>query len=86
MKWLGRRESDNIDDRRKFSGGKLAFGGGVVGIIFLIIQTYISGDPTQLINAVTQNNSSNTTEQPTTAADDEMAKYVGVVLADNEDV
>jgi predicted metalloprotease len=86
MKWLGRRESDNVEDRRKFSGGKLAFGGGVIGIIFLIIQTYISGDPTQLINAVTQNNSSNTTEQPTTAADDEMAKYVGVVLADNEDV
>lgn len=81
-----RRESDNIEDRRKMSGGKVALGGGIIGIIFLVIQTYMSGDPTQLINAVTQNNSANNTEQPTTAADDEMAKYVSVVLADNEDV
>ena len=86
MKWLGRRESDNIEDRRKMSGGKVALGGGIIGIIFLVIQTYMSGDPTQLINAVTQNNSPNNSEQPTTAADDEMAKYVSVVLADNEDV
>ncbi|MFZ4796781.1 MAG: neutral zinc metallopeptidase [Bacteroidia bacterium] len=86
MKWLGRRESNNVEDRRSMSGGKVALGGGIIGIIFLIIQTYMSGDPTQLINAVTQNNSSNNNEQPTTAADDEMAKYVSVVLADNEDV
>jgi len=86
MKWLGRRESNNVEDRRSMSGGKVALGGGIIGIIFLIIQTYMSGDPTQLINAVTQNNSTNNTEQPTTAADDEMAKYVSVVLADNEDV
>jgi predicted metalloprotease len=85
MKWLGRRESNNLEDRRSMSGGKVALGGGIIGIIFLIIQTYMSGDPTQLINAVTQNNSTNT-EQPTTASDDEMAKFVSVVLADNEDV
>lgn len=86
MKWLGRRESNNVEDRRSMSGGKVALGGGIIGIIFLIIQTYISGDPTQLIKAVTQNNSTNNTEHHTTASDDEMAKYVSVVLADNEDV
>jgi predicted metalloprotease len=57
MKWLGRRESNNLEERRSMSGGKVTLGGGIIGIIFLIIQTYMSGDHTQLINEVTQNNS-----------------------------
>ena len=34
MKWSGRRQSSNMEDRRGVSGGKLAAGGGIIGIIF----------------------------------------------------
>lgn len=34
MQWLGRRQSSNVDDRRGVSGGQVAVGGGVLGIIF----------------------------------------------------
>ncbi|MEJ7588988.1 MAG: neutral zinc metallopeptidase, partial [Ferruginibacter sp.] len=36
MLWQGRRESSNVDDRRGMSGGKIAAGGGIIGIIALV--------------------------------------------------
>jgi uncharacterized protein len=34
MKWQGRRQSDNVEDRRGMtSGGKLAAGGGGLAIV-----------------------------------------------------
>ena len=36
MKWQGRRQSDNVEDRRGMSsGGKVVAGGGILGIIIL---------------------------------------------------
>ena len=35
MKWIGNRQSDNVDDRRGMSGGgKIALGGGGLAIVF----------------------------------------------------
>jgi predicted metalloprotease len=37
MKWKGRRQSDNVEDRRGMSSGsKTLAGGGIVGLILLI--------------------------------------------------
>ncbi len=36
MQWQGRRESSNVDDRRGISGGGMAIGGGVIGVIFIL--------------------------------------------------
>ncbi|MFX9081353.1 neutral zinc metallopeptidase, partial [Acinetobacter baumannii] len=44
MKWTGRRESSNVDDRRGLSGGKIAAGGGVVGIVIYLLYTLLSGN------------------------------------------
>ena len=33
MQWLGRRQSTNVDDRRGITGGHIAAGGGILGII-----------------------------------------------------
>ena len=33
MLWKGRRGSSNVDDRRGISGGGMATGGGVIGVI-----------------------------------------------------
>ncbi len=40
MKWTGRRESSNVDDRRGISGGGLAVGGGIVGVIVILVKVF----------------------------------------------
>ena len=84
MKWIGRRESSNVDDRRSSSGGKF-FVGGTIGVIILVIKFFMDGDPTQLIQQIDQQNPQ-TTEVVNDSLDNTMAKFVAVVLADNEDV
>lgn len=86
MKWLGRRESDNVEDRRRMSGGTLAIGGGVIGIIVVVIKLFMGGDPATVLNDLKQNQTTQTNDAPIDPAEDEMAKFVSVALADNEDV
>jgi hypothetical protein len=86
MDWMGRRESSNVDDRRGLTGGGLAIGGGVIGVIFILAK-FLLGDGSindlqQLIPQ--QQQQELTTEQK--AADDKEASFVKVVLADTEDV
>ena len=41
MKWQGRRQSDNVEDRRGVSTtGKIAAGGGLIGIVILLLQMF----------------------------------------------
>ena len=85
MQWQGRRESSNVDDRRGMSGGGLALGGGVLGVIFILAKFLLGGgdvnDLSQLIQPQQQQMS---TEQ--LAAQEQQASFVKVVLADTEDV
>lgn len=87
MKWTGRRESSNVDDRRGISGKGIAAGGGVVGIIMYVLYSLLSGnsiDPSQIpVNPQTSETSLSPEEK---AADEERAKFVKVVLAETEDV
>jgi predicted metalloprotease len=87
MQWMGRRESSNVDDRRGISGGGLAAGGGVAGLIIYLLYAFFSGngvDPSQL--PVTTQGSQTEMPAEEKAADDKRAKFVKVVLADTEDV
>lgn len=88
MLWKGRRESSNVEDRRGLSGGKVAVGGGVLGVIFLIVNFLITGDDSGLQNIQfpqeTQQSQPLSPEQK--AREDERASFVKVVLADTEDV
>jgi len=90
MKWLGRRESDNVDDRRGMSGGgKAALGGGVIGIIILLINMFGGENLQQLTPVLEQLNNGQQTEQtrqPLTAEQEEIGRFVKTVLADTEDV
>jgi predicted metalloprotease len=87
MKWQNRRESGNVDDRRGFSGGKIALGGGAIGIVFFLVQMFLGGDSAQILSQIEQQvNTTSQTEQPLSAEDEEMGKMVRVMLADNEDV
>ncbi|MFT3796754.1 neutral zinc metallopeptidase [Flavobacterium sp.] len=86
MKWSGRRESGNVDDRRSISGGKIAIGGGAIGLIILVINMFMGGDSSQLLEQVQQQVQQGQTESvPLSAADEEMGRFVKVVLADTED-
>ncbi len=89
MKWTGRRESSNVDDRRGVSGGKIAAGGGIAGLVIYLIYTLLSGgnvDPSQIQQKLTPETNQTTLTPEQQAADEERAKFVKVVLAETEDV
>jgi hypothetical protein len=85
MRTEGRRTSDNVEDRRGMSTGKMAVGGGIGTIAIVLLILLLGGDPSQVVNTVQQE----TTESgPVTATpvEEAMAEYVKVVLAGTEDV
>lgn len=88
MQWSGRRESDNVDDRRGLTGGHVAVGGGVLGVIFILAKFLLGGgDVNQLQHDLQQQQPQQqemSAEQK--AADDKEASFVKVVFADTEDV
>jgi uncharacterized protein len=83
MKWIGRRGSSNVDDRRSSGGGRIAMGGGIGTIVVIAIVWLLGGDPSQLL---TQMDGTTGEQVTTTAAEDSMAQFVSVVLADTEEV
>ena len=94
MKWQGRRQSDNVDDRRgkSGSGGKMALGGGVIGIIAFLLITF-GGETGQTVGTIL--NQVNTQQQTTTPTVDErelsaeeieIGQFTKVVFADTEDI
>lgn len=88
MKWKGRRKSTNVDDQRgRSSGGKIAAGGGIIGIIFLAIQFFSGGDVGDILNQLqTEGAGVSTEERELTEAEKELGAFTETVLADTEDV
>ena len=89
MKWQGRRESGNMEDRRgKGSSGKLIAGGGIIGVIILLINLFGGSDLQNLTPVLEQFNTGaeQTTERELTPEEVEQGKMMKVLLADNEDV
>lgn len=90
MKLDGRRESTNVDDRRRLSGGKAA-GMGIGGLIVAALITWVMGgnpldtlqqaDLGQLTGQVPQ-----TEQREFTPEEQELAKFSKQVLASTEDV
>ncbi|MEP7231052.1 MAG: neutral zinc metallopeptidase [Ginsengibacter sp.] len=86
MQWSGRRESSNVDDRRGITGGHVAVGGGLIGVIFLLAKFLLGGgDVNDLQQALPQGQQQEMTAEQK-AEDDKEASFVKVVLADTEDV
>ncbi|HQF48118.1 MAG TPA: neutral zinc metallopeptidase [Flavobacterium alvei] len=90
MKWIGRRQSDNVDDRRGMSGGgKTLIGGGVLGIVILLLNAF-GGENGQMIGNILQQTQGQqgapTEERALTPEEVKEGEFVKTLLADNEDV
>jgi uncharacterized protein len=93
MKWIGRRQSENVEDRRGMSGGgKAVVGGGVIGIVILLLQLF-GGETGQTIGNILQQTNGQQSQQtdqtearPLSDSEQKEGEFVTTLLADNEDV
>ncbi len=83
MKWLGRRGSGNIDDRRGMGGGGMALGGG--GILVLILGLLFGDDATQLLSQLPIGEGTQT-EGKIGSPEDDAGKFADVVLGDTDEL
>jgi predicted metalloprotease len=86
MQWQGRRQSSNVEDRRGLSGGGLAVGGGVIGVIFILAKFLLGGGDLNDLQQLVPPQQQQEMTQEEKAAQDQEAAFVKVVLADTEDV
>ncbi|KAB8330909.1 flagellar biosynthesis protein FlgM [Scytonema tolypothrichoides VB-61278] len=88
MRWEFGRRSTNVEDRRGTRISAPVVGGGIGAIILSVIVTLLGGDPSVLWQQREAPSDRPYSESPKTqpsAADDRMADFVSVVLADTED-
>ena len=84
MRWKGRRQSANVEDRRHL-GAKGVVGGGIGTVVLLLVVYLLGGDPRQVAEMV-QPGGSSAAPQQRSAEEEELAQFVSVVLAETEDV
>ena len=88
MKLEGRRESQNVDDRRGMKTSTKA-GMGIGGLLIAgLIALFMGGDPSQVLQQMASNNATTTeeTNYVPTAEEEELAKFAKQILAGTEDV
>ncbi|HNQ13328.1 MAG TPA: neutral zinc metallopeptidase [Bacteroidia bacterium] len=85
MKWRGRKESTNVDDRRGRGINKGA-GLGLGGIVLVLVVWLMGGNPMQMLQQVQQQNQVTNSEYQPSAEEEELASFVKVVLQDTEDI
>lgn len=83
MLWRGRRVSGNVEDRRGMSGKGMLAGGGLLGVVIYLVVAFLGGDPSSLQQLPAQQRELSSEEK---AAEDTLAQFAGVVLAETEEV
>ena len=88
MRWRGRRQSENVEDRRGSPGRRVALGGGGLGTIILIVLVLLGViDPRALLQMGGGGGGAPAPQNPAAQKqNEELKNFVGVVLADTEDV
>lgn len=84
MQWKGRRQSQNIEDRRRVSGGRMGAVGGGGALVIVLIAMLLGVDPSQLLGPGGLEGASGGGSRELTAADRAAGEFVGVTLADTE--
>lgn len=85
MRWKGRRESNNVEDRRG-RNTKGMVGGGIGSLILILAIYFLGGDPSQIMNTSQFDDQLTSSNYEGTAEENELAQFVSVVLAETEDV
>lgn len=85
MRWKNRRVSSNVEDRRHISARQGVVGGGIGTIIIVLAVYLLGGNPSQLLDSL-QVGDSGGTSYVATPEEEELARFVSVVLAETEDV
>lgn len=86
MKTEGRRTSDNVEDRRGMSTGRMAVGGGIGTIVIVLLVLLLGGDPSEVIDTMQQGTSTESGPVTSSPEEEAMVNFVSVVLAGTEDV
>ena len=85
MRWKGRKQSSNVEDRRGLSAKSIA-GGGIGTIVIVLVVLLLGGDPTSLIQNIQTTDQTTTSNYQETAEEKELAQFVSVILAETETV
>lgn len=86
MKWERGRRSRNVEDRRgqRASRGLVMGGGGLGTLLIVLLIAFMGGDPSMVLEPAAPPPVATETA-PRPAAENELADFVSVVLADTED-
>ena len=89
MRWRDGRRSDNVEDQRGSGVRRGAIGGGIGILVILVIGLLMGADPGTLLTEIVGQSGGSldgiTAPVTLSAADNESADFVSVVLADTED-
>lgn len=92
MRWRGRRQSENVEDRRTSGRPVAAVGGGLGVVVIAIVIALLGGNPQQFLQQARQGQPAEVGpgggggEVELTAAEKEAGDFVKTVFADTEDV
>ena len=86
MRWEGRRQSQNVEDRRSV-GQQALVGGGLLTLVIMVVMMFLGVDPMQLMQVAPElAGGPGPQARQAKPVDDEMGRFIKTVLADNEDV
>jgi predicted metalloprotease len=86
MRWRNRRQSTNIEDRRRRPMARKVAGGGLGTIVLVLVGLYFGIDPGVILQSTgALAPPSQTSHAPLSPEEKELGEFVSVVLADTED-
>lgn len=86
MRWKGREQSTNVEDRRGMSSGKKVAGGTIGTLVIVLIVWLLGGNPSAVINQLQVESPSEAAPASYSQEEEELVAFVSVVLKDTEDI
>jgi len=87
MRWKGREQSGNVEDRRGIGTGKMVAGGTIGTLAIVLIVWLLGGNPAQILNNLQSSGSESTVaDSAVIRAEAELAEFTKVILKDTEDI
>ncbi|MCA9171852.1 MAG: zinc metallopeptidase [Planctomycetales bacterium] len=85
MRWRGREQSQNVEDRRRMSPA-MAAGGGIGVVVMALVAMFLGADPGTIARILGQGRQPQVVQQAGPAVDDDAKEFISVVLRDTENV